>query len=118
MNTPAFGNSLSGLERSDYLTGIFQVSDFPKPAVGQNGDLGRNTFFGPGYAGTDFNIVKKTKIPAWSETANIQFRAEFYNVFNRVNLQQPASDITSSNFGRSTATFSPRVFQFGFRIEF
>jgi hypothetical protein len=120
LNTPSFGNSLTGLKRSDYLTGIFTASDFPRPGLGQIGNLGRNTFFAPGYANTDLNIVKKTRIPAWSETANIQFRAEFLNAFNRVNLQFPdgSRDITNSNFGKSTSSFAARNIQFGIKIEF
>ncbi len=61
-NTPTFGNSLQGLERSDYLKGLFKASDFPAPPLGQQGNLGRNTFFGPGFANTDIGILKNTKV--------------------------------------------------------
>src|SRR5262249_15992554 len=47
-NTPAFGNNKSS-ERSDFLRGLFKASDFPAPSLGKQGDLGRNTFRGPGY---------------------------------------------------------------------
>jgi hypothetical protein len=122
LNAPAFGNSLSGLSRSDYMfpNRIFAVSDFPVPGLGQMGNLGRNTFESPGYANTDFIIMKRTRIPWFfgSEGANFLFRAEFFNLFNRVNLDRAVGDISSPNFGRSTRAFGARNIQFGAKIEF
>ena len=46
-NVPAFGSSLSGLSNDDFLSGIFTAADFPTPAPGVQGTLGRNTFSGP-----------------------------------------------------------------------
>ncbi len=119
-NAPAFGNYKSG-ERSDYINGLFTVSDFPAPALGQQGNLGRDTFIGPGYANVDFSVTKNTKIPWFlgSEGANLQFRAEFYNLFNRVNLTQVNGDMGDPFFfGRSTSTFGSRNIQLGLRIAF
>jgi hypothetical protein len=118
-NTPAFGNFRSG-SRSAYINGIFKASDFPAPALGQEGDLGRNTFIGPGYANTDFTVIKNTKIPwfAGKEGANLQFRTEIFNIFNRVNLQQVTGDLASPFFGESTSQYGSRDFQFGIRIAF
>jgi hypothetical protein len=122
LNAAAFGNTKTGLERSDYMfpNRIFQASDFPKPALGQLGNLGKNTFLSPGYANTDFILAKKTKIPWFlgNEGANLLFRAEFFNLFNRVNLDRPVGDISNSNFGRSTRAFGARNVQFGLKIEF
>jgi len=122
LNMPAFGNSLTGLERSAYMAPnrIFSVSDFPKPGLGQNGNLGRNTYESPGYANTDFIVAKRTKIPWFigNEGANFLFRAEFFNLFNRVNLDRTVGDIASPDFGRSTRAFGARNVQFGLKIEF
>jgi Carboxypeptidase regulatory-like domain len=122
LNVAAFGNTKTGLNRSDYMfpNRIFQVSDFPKPGVGQLGNLGRNTFLSPGYANTDFILTKKTKIPWFigKEGANLHFRTEFFNLFNRVNLDRPVGDTNSSAFGRSTRAFGARNVQFGLKIEF
>ncbi|MBO0724241.1 MAG: carboxypeptidase regulatory-like domain-containing protein [Blastocatellia bacterium] len=122
LNTPAFGNTKTGLSRSDYMfpNRIFQASDFPTPALGVLGNLGRNTFPSPGYANTDFTIAKKTKIPWFlgKEGANLIFRAEFFNLFNRVNLVPPVGDTSSPDFGRSTSAFGARNAQFGLKIEF
>src|SRR5215510_7323737 len=122
LNIPAFGNTKTGLSRSDYMfpNRIFQASDFPKPALGVLGNLGRNTFLSPGYANTDFILAKKTKIPWFlgKEGANVLFRAEFFNLFNRVNLARPVGNTSSSDFGRSTSAFGARNVQFGLKIEF
>jgi len=126
-NTPSFGNTKTGLSRSDYLGGIFGCggtalcgSIFPSPGL-QEGNLGRNTFHGPGFANTDFSVIKNLKIPWFigGEGANLQFRTEFFNVFNRVNLTQVNSDIANlSNFGKSTGTYPARDIQFALRIAF
>jgi hypothetical protein len=118
-NTPSFGNSLSGLERSDYITGIFSASDFPAPPLGTPGDLGRNTFVGPGFANTDLSFIKSSEIPWFAgEGARLQFRVELYNAFNRVNLSAPIGELSNPLFGRSTSTFGPRNIQFGLRLVF
>ncbi|HYP08710.1 MAG TPA: TonB-dependent receptor [Bryobacteraceae bacterium] len=114
-NAPTFGK-LGDLERSDYITGIFQASDFPVPSLGQQGNLGRNTFFGPGYANTDLSLMKNFK--PWGERFNAQFRAEAFNLFNRVNLLQPVSDLANASFGRSTGSRPGRNLQFGVRLSF
>ena len=44
--TPSWGNSKTGLSRSNYMSGLFQSSEFPSPPLGVEGDLGRNTFRG------------------------------------------------------------------------
>ncbi len=117
--TPSFGTFKSG-SKHDFLTGIFTRADFPTPALGQEGDLGRNSYIGPGYINTDFNIVKNTKIPwFWKdEAATMQLRGEFFNLFNNVNLQNPDGSMTSGNFGRSTAVFPARNIQLGLKIIF
>jgi hypothetical protein len=119
-NTPAFGNSLSGLSRSDYINGIFKASDFPAPTLGQPGNLGRNTFRGPGFANTDFSVMKRMKFPwLWgTEGATGLFKAEFFNLFNRVNLTQVTNNLSSPLFGKSTSTFGSRDIQFSLRMQF
>jgi len=53
------------------------------------GDLGRNTITGPGLFNIDFSVFKNNYIPKISETANLQFRAEFFNVLNHTNFAPP-----------------------------
>jgi len=119
-NIPAYGNNKNGLNRSDYLNGTaFKASDFPTPPPGVEGNLGRNTFTGPGFAQIDFGLIKNTHMPWFvREGANLQVRAEFYNLFNRVNLNGWDTNLANGTFGRSTATFMPRTIQLGLRIRF
>jgi hypothetical protein len=118
-NQPSFGNFKTG-NRSAFINGLFTAADFPTPALGQEGNLGRDTYIGPGYANTDFSITKNTHIPWFlgKEGANFQFRTEFYNLFNRVNLTQVNGDLGNPFFGRSTSTFGSRNIQVGIRIAF
>ena len=119
-NTPTSGNTITGLSRSDYVKGIFNNTVFPAPALGEQGNLGRNTYHGPGYANTDFSVIKNIKIPWFlgQEGANIQFRSEFFNVFNRVNLTNVNNQLNGSGFGQSTSTYPARDIQFALRLSF
>lgn len=114
-NAPAGGLKTSGWARSDYLAGIFRVSDFPTPEPGANGNLGRNTYRGPGFAQVDLSLSKRFRV---SERASAQLRLDGFNAFNRVNLNDPSMDLNSNNFGRSTSMATPRAFQAGLRVQF
>ena len=115
--TTTFGNHKSS-ERSDFQRGLFKASDFPVPALGQQGDLGRNTFRGPGYAQVDLSLLKNNKVPWIGEAANLQFCAEFYNFLNRVNFNGFDTQLTSGTFGKATSTFTPRALQLALRLQF
>jgi hypothetical protein len=119
-NTPVFGNSKTGLSRSDYLAGAISRASFPVPSLGQQGDLGRNTFRGPGYAGTDVTLIRKLLLtsPWHGEDMKLQLRAEIFNLFNRVNLGPVNGDLASQQFGRSSSSLPARNIQFGVRLEF
>jgi hypothetical protein len=105
--------------RSDYLKGLFPASAFPAPPLGQEGDVGRGTVRGPGFAQVDFSILKNFNTPwFWGEGSKFQFRAEFYNLFNRVNLNNFDGNVASGTFGTATGVFTPRSIQLGARLEF
>lgn len=53
------------------------------------GNSGRNGMYGPGLFDMDFSVFKNNYIPKVSESFNIQFRAEFFNVLNHANFQSP-----------------------------
>ena len=120
-NAPLKPLNVSGLSRSSYLTGIFAVSDFPVPSLGQEGNLGRNTYVGPGFANTDISLMKNFAMPWFTgdKGSNLQVRAESFNLFNRVNLGQPVSTLqTTASFGRSVTARAARNIQFGMRFSF
>ena len=112
-NAPAAGAVHTG-SRSNFLKGFAQASAFPIPALGQEGNVGRNTFIGPGLANVNTEFAKVVK---WERFA-VEFRADVFNLFNRVNLTQPDSDLSSSLFGQSTGQNLPRSWQFGLHLEF
>ncbi len=122
-NIPVWGNSFP-FKNTDFLLGsapdggAFMTtlkSAFQPPTYGTDGTLGRNTFRGPGLANVDFSLFKDFKL---GERFSLQFRSEFFNLFNRVNLYQPIANLRDSQFGTSTKAFDPRVIQFGLRLSY
>ena len=69
------------------------------------GNAGRNSIYGPGLTTVDFSIFKNTHAPRISETFNIQFRAEFFNILNHPNFAAPnfLNDSNNSIFDASGA---------------
>jgi hypothetical protein len=59
------------------------------------GNAGRNSIPGPGLESFDLSVVKNTRVPRISETFNVQFRVEAFNVFNRANFN-PESTSTNN----------------------
>jgi hypothetical protein len=76
---------------------------------------GRALFRGPGRSNTDLAVSKKTAI---TEHTAIELRAEFFNLFNHAEFQNPDTNIGSGTFGQVTSTFDPRLIQFGARFTF
>jgi outer membrane receptor protein involved in Fe transport len=113
-NLPSFGTELPDNSRSAYINGLFTAADFPRP-VGI-GTMPRNAYLGPGYASTDLSLFKDFGLP-WRDT-KLQFRAEAFNVFNRVNLQRPNGNMAQGTFGRSTQAFPARELQFALKLVF
>jgi hypothetical protein len=64
---------------------------------------------------TDFSAFKN--FPAWKEST-VQFRAEFFNLFNNVNLSNPNGSMTSSLFGKITGSAAARQIQFALKYTF
>jgi hypothetical protein len=80
------------------------------------GNLGRDTYTGPGWSNFDFSIVKDTHI---TESKMLQFRAEFFNIFNQATFALPNSTLSNPAFGVSTLTqTAERQIQFGLRLMF
>lgn len=118
-NVPAFGNHLSGKHKKDYLAGLFSASAFTPPALGTEGNLGRNTYDQPGYNNLDFTFEKAFSTPFFfGERMKIEAKGEVTDLFNRSNLVNVSSDLTSGTFGRATNQLSPRRFQLHLRASF
>lgn len=118
-NAPAFGRKLSGQGRKSYLNGLFAASDFPSPALGIEGNLGRNTYDQPGYNNLNFTFEKFFSTPWFSgERMKIQMKGEVFDLFNRANLTGVTSDLSSSLFGHSTNQQPARSLQLHLRASF
>ncbi|MFQ5929776.1 MAG: TonB-dependent receptor domain-containing protein, partial [Acidobacteriota bacterium] len=117
-NAPSSGNQFgSAPSTAKFIEGALSADDFSTPELGTNGYLGKNTFTGPAFWTVDFGLFKNFKLPL-GEESKLQFRAEFFNLLNRVNLLLPVVDVDDSLFGGSTETFAPRQIQFGLKIIF
>jgi hypothetical protein len=125
-NRPA-GVKTSGFSNQALVSGALALTTFcpnglvpffdgtPCVPVGTDGTLARNAFRGPAFKTVDLGLFKNTKI---REKLNIQFRAEAFNLFNRVNLYNPVGDLGSPQFGKSVAAFPSRQMQLGLKVVF
>jgi outer membrane receptor protein involved in Fe transport len=99
------------------LNAYFDPTAFVQPtAIGDFGQLGRNILRGPKQINTDFSVIKFIPI---REQQGVEFRAEFFNLFNNVNFANPVNIVASGNFGQVVATSTgPRVIQFALKYTF
>jgi hypothetical protein len=125
----------NGSQRADVVPGVplypaqqtpeqwFNPAAFVVPARGTWGNAGRNIIRAPGLFQIDLALQKRFVI---SGDRNVEFRAEAFNAFNRVNLGAPGTAVTSpATFGRITGplnsgygTGTARQMQFMFRVNF
>jgi hypothetical protein len=101
--------------RQSYLHGLFPVSNFPQPTFGSEGNELANQFRQPGFAQWDAAILKNTSI---TERISLQLRFEFFNLFNRTNLNNVDANLPDGNFGRATGQYTPRFMQIGGNVVF
>lgn len=92
----------------------FQRLD-PQTQAGQFGSAGRNIVQGPGLEDWDFSALKNIPL---AETKQLQFRAEFFNIFNHTNFRLPDSDISSPTFGQIREALPPRLLQVALKFLF
>jgi hypothetical protein len=90
--------------------------------AGTLGTLGRDVAIGPHLFGTDLAVLKDTKL---RESLNLQFRAEFFNIFNHANFGLPVATAFSgagtpnSQFGKITSIVgTPRQIQLALKLVF
>jgi hypothetical protein len=90
------------------------------------GNSGRNVLIGPGLSNLDFSVFKNNYIKRISESFNMQFRAEFFNVLNRANFNVPTTPEVFDSTGASVAnaglltstSTTAREIQFAIKIIF
>lgn len=92
-----------------------QIIQNPLSPVEQFGDEGRNAVLGPRYVDWDFSAFKNIRL---TESKELQFRGELFNLLNHVNYRLPVSDIESPNFGQIQQDVAPRVIQVALKFLF
>jgi hypothetical protein len=118
-NVPSFGSHLSNPGKQKYLSGLFPASAFPVPALGMEGNLGRNTYDNEGYDNVNFTFGKSFSAPwFFGERLKLEARGEVFNLFNRTNLTSVNGDLSSGTFGQATNQLPARSFQLHLRATF
>lgn len=93
------------------LKACFDAANFPAAASETAfASRPRNSYRGPGYAGSDFSVTKKFRM---TERAAFTAGANFYNVFNHPNFANPVADISSGQFGQILSTVVPPTSPYG-----
>lgn len=90
----------------------------PTPEQRTYGTLGRGAFRGAGRFNTDLTFAKKTRVWKGERPPMLEFRAEFFNLFNNVQWRLPNVTFTSARFGEMFDTEEARLMQFGMRLSF
>ena len=105
----------TGRPRAQLIDRFFNTAVFSQNPAGTFGTSGRNILRDPGTATVDFGLIKAFPI---HERHRLQFRAEMFNLFNRVNLNRPNNSQSAATFGRITGAGSPRVIQLALKYMF
>jgi hypothetical protein len=111
-------------EGTNNATAFFSIPIHVAGGTGPNqgvfGTLGRNTFRGPAYYDFDFAMIKDTPFGrrrSGAERVDVQFRGEFFNLFNIVNMGNPANILNGSGFGEISKTAgTSRQIQFSLKL--
>ncbi len=101
---------------SDIIAGNASPGPIPCAPV-----IGRNSFRGPGYFDIDASIGKAFGLPStrfFGENAKFNFTANFYNLFNKVNLTNIDANVSSSTFGMALNALGSRTIDFQLQFSF
>jgi hypothetical protein len=90
---------------------------FVAPAAGELGDAARVPVVGPDFVNSDFSVIKD--FPLAREGMGLNFRAEFFNLFNHPEFGSPVNDINAAGFGAVNSTVNnPRLIQLALKLTF
>lgn len=93
----------------------FKQSAFAIQPAGTFGNAGRYSLVGPGVFSLDMAVSREFQI---RERYRIHARADFFNILNHANWNNPTLDITSGTFGQITTFGSPRIIQMAMKLFF
>jgi hypothetical protein len=92
-------------------------SCYVAPPVGQLGNASRVPATGPDFVNTDFSVIKQFALPR--EGMGLNFRAEFFNLFNHAQFGSPVNDVSALGFGSVNSTVNnPRLVQLALKLSF
>lgn len=80
----------------------FNTSAFAAAASGTWGNIGRDVLYGPGFGSVDFSVFKS--FPIYKERVSARLQADIFNIFDRANLANPTTTLSSGAFGTITNT--------------
>jgi hypothetical protein len=97
------------------VTHAFSTSAFVAAPAGTFGNARRNTVIGPGINDVDLAALKNF---ALTEQIKLQFRGEFFNLFNHPNFYPPGMTLGTSTYGVITQAQDPRELQLSLKLMF
>ncbi len=91
---------------------------FAEPDLGNYGNVGKDTFRSPSIWNVDSGFYKNFRPMPSNESFRIQFRGEFFNLFNHTELHDPSTTVSSSSFGGIRGANDPRIIQLALKLFF
>ncbi len=107
----------SGRSRAERIAAFFNAAAFANPAAGTYGNAGRDVIIGTPSRAFNAGLFKNFDLP-FRERTKLQFRSEFFNLLNQVNLGNPNVQVSGGRMGRITSAGGPRVLQFALKLLF
>ena len=105
---------------TDFFNIPIHIAGGSGPNEGRFGTLGRNSFRGPAFYNFDFALIKDTPFgrrKSGAERVDLQFRSEFFNLFNIVTMGLPSNVLNGSGFGEISKTAgNSRQIQFSLKL--
>jgi hypothetical protein len=93
----------------------FNTAALAGPPFGFYGNAAPGIIQGPGVASFDMALYKDFRI---KERHTVEFRAEFFNIFNHTNFNGVSTGFGSANFGQVVSALDPRIMEFALRYQF
>jgi hypothetical protein len=121
------GNRLGGLSGGQGFFNRSALTTIPNAVLPDGtvtngtgwGNSGLGVIQGPGQFNFDTTLSKNTRVGGINEGAMLQFRAEFFNLFNHSQFNNPANNLALGNFGQITSTsVNPRLMQLAIKYIF
>lgn len=114
VGSPYGGDACAGNKRR--CVSYLDPNAFQLPRRGTFGTVPKGSLRGPGYFNWDMAVFKSFALH--SERVRLQFRAEYFNIFNRANFNDPSNSFIGSGFGQIVNAQDPRIGQLSLKLTF